>query len=344
MKANKNADVSSAVPPQVMLLQMIVGSWVTQALYVAAKLGVADLLSDGPKNCDHLAAATGSNSQSLYRVMRALASVGVFLEVEDRKFQLTPISESLRTEAPSSLRAWAMLVGENFHWNVWGELGYSVKTGDPAWNKVHGMHPFEFFDRHPEAAQIFDVAMTNLSAPEIPAVMDAYDFAPYQTIVDVAGNQGALLAAILNAYPKAKGILFDLPPVIERAHDFINRERLSDRCELIGGDFFEFVPPGGDLYIFKRIVHGWYDDGAAKMLRHCRKAMSDSGKLLVVEMVMPPGNEPFFGKWLDLLMLLIGGMDRTEAEYNNLFAASGFKLTRIIPTSAPVSIIEGIPA
>jgi hypothetical protein len=322
---------------------MIIGSWVTQALYVAARLGIADLLSDGPKHCDRLAAATGSHSQSLYRVMRALAGIGVFHEVGDRNFQLTPISESLRTETPDSLRAWAMLVGESFHWNVWGELGYSVKTGEPAWNKAHGMGPFEFFDRNPEAAQIFDTAMTNFSTPEIPAVMDAYDFAPYQTVVDVAGNQGALLAAILKANPKAKGILFDLPPVIDRAHSFINKEGLSDRCKLIGGDFFESVPAGGDLYIFKRIVHGWYDDGATKMLRHCHKAMNGSGKLLVIEMVMPPGNEPFFGKWLDLLMLLIAGMDRTEAEYRTLFNAAGFNLTKIIPTQSPVSVIEGVP-
>jgi hypothetical protein len=342
MTAYKDAETSQAAPPPVALTQMTAGGWVTQAVYVAAKLGIADLLAGGPKNCDELAALTQSHSPSLYRVLRALASVGVFRELNDQKFELTPLSEHLRTDIPGSLRAWAMLVGENFHWNVWGELAYSVKTGEPAWNQVHGMGPFEFFHKNPEAAQVFDEAMTNFSAPEIPAVLDAYDFSPYRTIVDVAGNQGALLAAILKAYPEANAILFDLPPVIERAQSFVEREGVADRCRLVGGDFFESVPEGGDLYIFKRIVHGWYDDGAAKMLQNCHRAMNANGKLLVIEMVIPPGNEPFFGKWLDLLMLLIGGMDRTEAEYRDLFAASGFELTRVIPTSAPVSIVEGV--
>lgn len=342
MTANKQSGASGALPPALALTQMTTGAWVSQALYVVAKLGVADVLSDGPKNCDALAASTGADSQSLHRVMRALATVGVFGQVSDRVFQLTPISECLRTHVPGSLRAWAMLSGESFHWDVWGQLVQSVKTGEPVWNKVHGMGPFEFFDRNPEAARIFDDAMTNFSSPEIPAVLAAYDFSPYRRIVDVGGNQGALVAAILNACPEAKAILFDLSPVIDRARGFIEKEGLGDRCEMIGGDFFEYVPAGGDLYIFKRIVHGWYDDGATKMLKNCHDAMSEKGKLLVIEMVIPPGNDPFFGKWLDVEMLLIGGMDRTEKQYRDLFARSGFTLTRIIPTSEPISIVEGM--
>jgi len=307
---------------------------------VAAKLGVADLLKDGPESYSELAAATQTDPRSLYRLLRLLASVGVFAETSDGQFGLTPMAECLKSDGPYSMRAWATMMGEDWHWRMWGELLYSVRTGKPAFDHVHGARPFEYFPRNPEAARLFDEAMTSLSVPEVGAILGAYDFSKYRKIVDVAGGNGSLIIPLLKMNPETTAVLFDLPHVIERAKGRIEVEGLTERCQLVGGDFFKAAPAGGDLYILKHIIHDFDDEGALNILRNCRGVMSENARLLVIEMVIPPGNEPSFGKLVDLEMLLIGGAGRTETEYQNLLAEAGFKVTMVAPTNSPVSVIE----
>jgi O-methyltransferase/methyltransferase family protein len=334
----------STPPPPIALIQLTTGCWISQAVYVAAKLGVADLLKDGPKGCGEIAEATETDHRSLHRLLRLLASVGVFAETSDGQFDLTPMAECLKSDGPHSMRAWATMMGEDWHWQMWGELLYSVRTGKPAFDLVHGARPFEYFPRNPEAARLFDEAMTSLSVPEAPAILASYDFSNCRKIVDVAGGNGSLIIPLLKINPGTNAILFDLPHVIERAKGRIEGEGLTERCELVGGDFFKAAPAGGDLYILKHIIHDFGDEDALSIIRNCRRAMSGDARLLVIEMVIPPGNDPFFGKLVDLEMLLIGGVGRTEAEYRALLAEAGFKLTKVAPTNSPVSVIEGVPA
>ncbi|MBL8797823.1 MAG: methyltransferase [Planctomycetia bacterium] len=335
------------LPPSAALINLISGTWVTQLIYVAAKLGLADRLRDGPKPVEELASATGMDPQSLYRVLRALASFGVFRETAPRCFELTPLAHCLRSDVPDSLQAVAVFYGEPWHRAAWSSLLHSVKTAQPAFNHVAGEPFFEHVQKHPEVAAIFDQAMTNFSGMAIGAVLAAYDFTGIGKLVDVAGGHGSLLAAILQAYPAMRGVLFDMPTVIDgaRQKQLLEQAGVADRCELVGGDFFRAVPAGADGYLMKHIIHDWSDDHALNILRNCRRAMSPSGRLLLVEMVIPPGNEPHFGKLLDLEMLVMtqGGRERTESEYRALLAAAGFELTRIVPTRSPASVIEGQP-
>jgi hypothetical protein len=339
-KPLKHSEPEHPAPPPVALLQLTTSCWISQAVYVAAKLGVADLLKDGPKGCDELAEGTQTDSRSLRRLLRTLSSVGVFAETADGRFDLTPIAECLRSDGPYSMRAWATMIGEDWHWSMWGELLYGVMTGKPAFDHVHGMRPFEYFPRNPESARLFDEAMTGLSASEVGAILAAYDFSKYRKIIDVAGGNGSLIIPLLKTSPEASAILFDLPHVIERAKGRIEGDGLAQRLELVGGNFFQSAPEGGDLYILKHIVHDFGDEEALAILRNCRRAMSATARLLIIEMVLPPGNEPSFGKLVDLEMLLIGGVERAEDEYQTLLAEAGFNLTRVIPTSSTVSIIE----
>jgi O-methyltransferase domain/Dimerisation domain len=326
--------------------QMAMGGVVLQLLYVVTKLGVADLLKDGPESCDELAQSTGVHAPSLYRVLRALASLGVFTEVDAGRFGLTPLAAWLQTGIPGSFRAMPILMGEGFNHRTFGDLLFSVKTGEPAFDRIYGMGFFEYLAQNPEAAGIFNEAMTAAGATvENPAVAAAYDFSGIGTVVDIAGGQGGLLAAILTANPGVKGILFDQPAVTESARSQLQAAGVADRCELVGGDFFEAALPGGDVHILKRIIHDWDDDRSIAILKSCRRAMAERGQLLVVEHVIPPGDEPSPGKLLDVIMLAeFRGRERTQAEYRALFRAAGFELTRIIPTPSPMSVIEGAPA
>jgi len=333
-------------PPQEILMRMLVAPIVTRAIYVAAKLGIADLLHSGPQTAEQLAAATGSHAPSLYRVLRALASVGIFAEDDEGRFTPTPLSDCLRRDVRGSVRGMALLFfGAKFHYDAWGDILHSVQTGGTAAEHLHGVAPFEYFEQHPEDAAIFNEAMTSLSAAVGPAVVQAYDFSSFSTLVDIAGGHGNLLAAILEANPHMQGVLFDLPSVIEGAHAAIAARGLEERCQLVAGDFFEAVP-AADGYILKNVIHDWDDERAIAILSNIRRAMADTGarKLLLVEFVVPPGNEPSLSKLIDLEMLLLpGGRERTEAEYRALFKAAGFELTRVVPTHSPVSIVEGVP-
>jgi hypothetical protein len=324
---------------------MVTGCWISQALYVAAKLGIADLLQEGPQSCARLAEATQTHAGALYRVLRALASVNVFAEDEAGHFSLTPLADLLRTDALGSLRAFAIMLGTPEHWRAWEGVLHSVRTGQPAFDQVFGIPLFQYFPTHPEAAQIFDDAMTSRSGQENTAIVATYDFAAAHTVVDVGGGQGTLLASILDVHPNARGVLFDLPHVIAPARTRLERAGQTARWEFVAGDFFAAVPAGGDLYLLKKVIHDWDDERAQRILTNCRTAMSSTGRLLLIEPVIPPGNAPSFNKLLDLLMLVWngGGRERTEREHQGLLASAGLHLSRIIPTRAGLSIIEAVP-
>ena len=331
------------LPPPIALLNLTIGHWTTQAIFVAANLGIADLLREGPKSSGDLAQSAGVDARSLYRLLRALASVGVFAQGTDGRFALTPMAECLQADAPGSMRAWALMMG-TYGFQAWGELLHSVKTGETAFDHVHGMGFFDYLGKHPEQGRLFDESMTNFSGPEIAAIVSAYDFSEICTLVDIAGGHGSLLSAILKANPGMKGILADMPAVIEGARRHFEASNLADRCEVAPINFFESVPAGGDAYLMKHIIHDWDDGRANTILRNCHRAMAGKGKLLLAETIMTPGNDPEFGKWLDLAMLVYaGGCERTEGEYRDLLATGGFQLTRIVPTQSPLSLMEAVP-
>lgn len=321
--------------------QMFKGSWITQGLWVAGELGIANLLGDGPRTAEDLAAQTRTHGGALYRVLRALASVGVFAEDENGRFSLTPLAELLRSDVADSQQAFAVMMGAEFH-AAWGELLHSVRTGHPGFENKFGVPFFQYMTEHPERHRTYDVAMGAFGIEEIGPVLDAYDFGVFRTVVDVGGGSGVFLTAILEQYPGIQGILFDLPAVAERARSSILRAGLSDRCRTEGGDFFASVPSGADAYVMQHVIHDWQDSEAITILRNCREAMPREGRLLLLETVIPPGNEPCFGKWLDLMMLLVGGCERTEEQYAQLFSAAGLRLNRVIPTTAEIGIVEGM--
>lgn len=345
MNSQNNAagQAPAAMPPEAFLTNIAFGALMTQALYVAAKLGIADLLASGEKTVAELAAATEMNENALYRVLRSLASSGIFRETEAKKFVNTEYSAVLRSDAPNTMRNGAIFMGEDWHWHVWGNLLESVKTGKPAWSFTHdGKEVFDYFSENPCQSEIFNNAMTDMSLGTAPPVVEAYDFSGFQTFADIAGGHGFLLAQILKSAPNTKGILFDLPHVIAGADEMLAREGVSERVEKVGGDFFAEVP-AADGYIMKHIIHDWNDERSVVILQSINRAMNENGKLLIVETVVPEGNEPHYSKLLDLEMLVSpGGVERTASEYRELLASAGFRLTRIIPTKSPFSIIEAV--
>ncbi len=328
--------------PRQQLIQMITSYWTAQSIHVAAKLKLADLVKDGPKNAAELAKLTNTQPQALYRLLRALSSVEIFAEDEQGRFRLTPISECL-LDVHGSQYAVAMMMGDE-HYRAWGDLLYSVQTGKPAFDHIYGKGVFEYLSEHPEQAKIFDAAMTGFHGPETQAMIDAYDYAGVNTLVDIGGGNGTVLTAVLKNNPAMKGILYDLPGVIERAKKNLADAGLSLRCQTIPGSFFESAPPGGDAYQMRHIIHDWTDEQCHTILTHIRKVIPKTGRLLVIEMVIKPKNEFQPAKWLDLNMLVLpGGRERTEAEYAEMYAKAGFRLERVVPTPTEVSVIEGRP-
>jgi hypothetical protein len=323
---------------------MMTGYWVSKAIYVAAKLGLADLLIDGAHSAEELATATQTLAGPLYRVLRALASVGIFSEVAPSRFALTPLAELLRSDTPDSMRALAIMYAEEQS-RAWDDVLHSVRTGQPAFEHAFGMPYFEYFATHPEASHVFNEAMVGWTSQVVEAVAAAYDFSPFTSVVDVGGGHGALLAAILTVTPAARGILFDLPHVVEGAGPFLTAAGVAERCTLVGGDFFGEIPSGADAYLLAQILHDWDDAQSVAILRQVRQAMPDHGKLLVVELTLPEGDAPAFGKWMDLHMLvLLNGRERTEEQYREILREAGLKVTRTIPTRTGQSIVEAGPA
>ncbi|MGH8728885.1 MAG: methyltransferase [Burkholderiales bacterium] len=327
------------------LLQMITGHYVARGIYVAAKLKLADHIAGGVATSEALAQATKTDAASLYRLLRALASVGIFEEQADKRFALTPMAEFLRSDVPGSLNAFAIMVGEEHHWNGWEGLRYSVETGKSSFEHRYGEQFFPWLSKRPEYAVNFDEAMTSHSAIENEHLVAAYDFSGIRTLVDVAGGHGTTLAAILRANPAMKGILFDMPHVIETARARLKGSGIENRIELVAGDFFANAPKSADAYFMKHIIHDWGDEECIKILGNCRRGMNQGGRVLIAEIVLPAGNEPSPAKWLDLTMLVMthGGRERTESEYRDLLARAGFKLTRVIQTEGAIGLVEGVP-
>lgn len=343
--ARPSSEAPESAPPEVALTQIMFGALAAQALYVPAKLGIADLLADGPKSVEELATATDTHAPSLYRILRAVSSMGVFTEQEDRQFALNATAEPLLSNRPNSLRDLTIFMGEEWHWQTWGKTLFSVRTGKAAWAEMHGDDVFDYFARNPEAARIFDRAMHSLSALSIKPITEGYDFSGINTLVDIAGGHGRLLTAVLEANPSMRGVLFDLPHVIEGARGNVATTGASDRVEFATGDFFVSVPAGGDAYILKHIIHDWNDERALTILRNIKQAMNPGGRVLLVESVISEGNTHDFGKLMDIEMLVSpGGKERTAKEYEELFARAGLRLTRILPTKSHHSIIEAVRA
>jgi precorrin-6B methylase 2 len=326
------------------LRDLTCGLWLSQSIAVAAKLRIADLLGPGPMSVEELARKTETQARPLYRLLRALASHGIFEEQPDGRFGLTPLAELLKSSA-HSLRGWAILLGQpDFH-RAWDELMYSLKTGKPAYNHVFGTSLWDRLSSDPEEAAIFNEALTAYTAQVAQAVVTAYDFRPFQKLVDVGAGHGTLMATILAATPGLAGVAFDMAHAADGARKTLEAAGLARRCEVATGDFFIAVPEGGDAYLLSHVIHDWSDERALAIFRNCRRVMRSQSKLLLVEAVMPPGNAAFFGKLLDMQMLVATdeGMERTEVEYRSLLDAGGFKLQRVIPTASDVSIVESVP-
>jgi hypothetical protein len=339
--------VTQGLPPQVKILQMMNAYRLAQSISVAAKLGIADLLTQ-PQSITELAQATSTHPQSLYRLLRVLASFDIFTENENGLFHLTPRGALLQSNVSNSLRDYAIVVGEMWHWRMWGGILHSIKTGEPAFDHLFGMEFSEYYQQNPEVAKNFDGAMVSALAMTDVAILANYDFALFERVIDVGtGSQGdgKLIASILKNNSSQQGVYFDTPTRIEQVKRLIEVTELSDRCELIAGDVFESFPSGGDVYIIKNLIHDYNDDQAIVILKNCREAIAEYGKLLLIEMVIPPGNEPSLGKILDVeaLIMSAGAIERTEEQYREVLSAAGFKLTNIISSKSPMSIIEAVP-
>jgi SAM-dependent methyltransferase len=330
-------------PSPPVLFQMATACWLSQAIYVAAKLGIADLLKDGPQSCAALATATGSDLSSLFRLMRALSSVGVFSQVRGDCFALSPLAETLQTDVPGTLRAMVISLGE-IHYQACGNLLHSIQTGSPAFNHGFGTGLFDYLQQNADAADAFNQGMTNLSSMLAYAVLMAYDFAGISSIVDVGGGEGKLLRKILEFNPEMRGTVFDTASTIERIEQEVRSNGCGGRYSYVSGDFFDSVPAAADAYLLCGVIHDWDDDRAITILKNCRKAMARGGRVLLIEMIVPDADSKSFSKLLDLNMLVMtGGRERTKAEFGTLLNAADYKLTRIAPTMAPQSVIEGVP-
>lgn len=336
---------TTVAPPQVQIVELVLAKIKTHALGVFAELKIADLLADGPRSTAALAGATGAHAPSLGRLLRLLAALGVLTEAERDGYGLTDAGQLLRTDVPGSLRGIAAMFGGEVHSRAWARLNHSVMNGAPAFDKVFGMPIFEYLATDPNAAAMFDDAMTSSSVAQAEAVVGAYDFSGIGRLVDVAGGHGTLLATILQRYPSISGVLFELPHVAAGAGRVFDDAGVRDRVEIVSGDFLEAVPSGADAYIMKRIIHDWDDDRAATILGTCRAALAPSGRILVVDAVLDDSPSSLYGKMLDIEMLALTphGKERTEAEFRGLLTMAGLRLGRTVATASPLSVLEAWP-
>lgn len=337
-------DFPNAVELHTSMLRMIRGYQVVQMIYVAAELNLADLIADGPRSSSELAVATGTQPTALYRLLRALASLGIFAEDEQGRFGLTPLAQLLRQGVPGSLHATALFHGDSLTQGVWGNLLHTLKTGEDGHHRLYGMSAWAYHEQNLDYSRLFDNFMTEVSSLDTAAVVSAYDFSNTTLLVDIAGGHGSLIAAILKANPTLQGILFDQPHVLSGAQPVLEAAGVTDRCQQVSGDFFAELPANGDAYLLKSIVHDWNDTDSIRILKNVRRAMKPDGKLLLVEFVIPSGNDPHPGKLIDINMLVsLGGRERTEAEFRDVLAHADFRLTQVIPISSGKSVIEAMP-
>jgi hypothetical protein len=334
------------LPPPAVMMNLIVGKFVTHLVAAAAHMGIADRLKDETKSADDVAQGAGTDADATYRVMRALAMVGVLAEHEGKRFSLTPVGACLRTDVPGSLAGMAKFMGEGFHSAAWAEIMHSVRTGRSGFVEAHGASLFEWAIQHREQAEVFNRAMTSFSQSTAPLVAAAFDFSKAKRIADVGGGHGFLLTTILCANANAHGVLYELPQVADGAKRAIAESGLAARCEVTPGDFFEGAPAGCDVVLLKHILHDWPDDACVKILSNIARAMTPDGRVLVVEQVMTPPGVPHMAKMIDIEMLVMteGGRERTEPEFAALFARAGLKLVRVVPTPSPVAVIEAARA
>jgi SAM-dependent methyltransferase len=326
------------------LRELIMGFRASQMIYVAARLGIAEQLADGPREIAALAGAVGAAAGPLYRLMRALASLGVFAETAERTFTLTEPARLLQPGVPGSLASTALIYGDEVFWAAYGAMLHSVRTGEAAFAHCHGAPMYAYLADHPDTAAVFHAAMSGFSQREIAAILAAYDFSRFSTVVDVGGGEGGLVAALLAAHPDLRGVILDRDDVAEGARRLVAETGLAGRASFTAGDFFAAVPEGGDAYLLKSVIHNWNDDDATRILRNCARAMRADARLIVLERIIPPGNAPSEAKLFDINMLVTaGGEERTEPQYRALLDASGFDLARIIPTASPLSLIEALP-
>ncbi len=336
-------------PEQLRELYLLIGGYrVSQAIRVVIELGIPDLLASGPQASADLARATSTHAGALHRVLRLLAGVGIVAEVVPGQFALTPLGAGLRADAPASMCSTALMHLDRAKWQSWGDLMHSVRTGDTAFELVHGIGTFDYMERHPDTEEIFQQAMTSNTRRSGTAITRAYDFTGIQRLVDVGGGHGLFLATILGAYPAMRGVLFDRPEVVVGAQVALQEAGVAERCEVVSGDFFVEVPAKGDAYVLRQIIHDWDDARAIKILESCRRAMRETGKVLVVESALTPDcQESLPTLHLDLEMLVnYGGSQRTEAEYSTLFAAAGLRLSAVVPLgdAARFSVFEAVRA
>jgi O-methyltransferase domain/Dimerisation domain len=337
------AQHSETPAPAARVTSLIMGKIASAAVSAVAKLGVPDHLESGPKTAAELAELVHVKPDLLSRLMRATEALGILAQTPEGRWAQTPMSDVLRTNSPRSLRDLAIFYADEWHSLGFGSLDETVRSGAPAMERLYRMPYFEFFRGNPEESEHFNRAMTAFSTMDAPAVVEAYDFSGIGQLTDVGGGHGLLLTTILERYPKTAATLFEQPQVIESVAGRLS-STVSDRIRLVSGDMFVSIPPGADAYIMKRIMHDWPDDLCRKILLGCRAGVRDGGKLIVVDAVVPEGSEFSPAKLMDLTMMLLGGKERTEEEFRSLFAASGWKLSRVIRTASQLSVIEGVPA
>jgi hypothetical protein len=326
------------------IVKLALGYVVAQALCAAAKLGIADLLAAGLRDIESLAAVTRAHGPSLYRLLRTLCSAGIFVEDEERRFALTALGETLRTDVPGSVRAAVIWIGEPAHYRSCGDVLTSVLTGRPAFEGIFGAPCFDYLRAHPQAARIFNEGMASLAEMENEPIARSYRFPARARVVDVGGGRGGFLVEVLKANPSVRGVLYDRPEVV-KSPQLLEAAGVIDRCAVVGGNFFESLPLAAEVYVFKRVLHDWDDDTCVALLRRCRSAMSAGGRVLVIDAVIPPGNDPHPAKIVDLIVLASRtGRERTESEFRALFAAAGLRLSRVLPTPSELSIVEGVSA
>jgi len=334
-------------PVHEQMLGMISAYWTSQLVFVAAKLGIADVLANGPRTAEQIAKQVGAHAPYLYRALRALAGLGVFAEDAKGRFRLTPLAQTLRSDRPGSLHAFARMLVADYNWRPWGALVHGIETGESPFEHVHGEPIFAWLAAHPDEERTFSASMASISGTENAAVAAAYPFGKLGRLVDVGGAHGHLLAAILRKHRKLRGVLYDQPQVVAAAEKagFVTAPGIRERCERVGGSFFESVPTGADGYLMKYILHDWDDAKCLAILRHCREAMAPGGRVLAVEHVIPKGNSFDWAKLLDINMMVApGGQERTREEFRALFAGAGLKLVRVHATASPVSILEATSA
>lgn len=331
-----------SAPPAAVMMEMIFNAWVAQGIAAAAQLGVADALAGGPLRAEELARRANADADAVNRLMRALVSEGVFRRTRDGRYALNALGDALRTDAAVSVAGMARFVGSPQHREHWSHLSDAVRSGEAVIPKLRGLGAFEYVASDPELGEIFNNAMTSVSEWAIAPVVAAYDFTPFTTVADIGGGHGRLLSAVLAAAPSARGVLYDLPQVVDAAPELLGKYGTADRVEVVAGSFFDSVPEGADAYLMKHIIHDWPDEPALAILRRVRTAAAPGATVLLVEHVIPDHDREFLGKWTDLEMLVsVAARERTEAEYRRLYEQAGFRLTRVVPTASPFSLVEG---